>query len=140
MINYGMVRKYETRFPMTYDFLYERYVIQGLRQKDIAKELGCTQPLVTLRLKQLGIPSPIKAHRKTVRGYVHVWAPDHPAAYSNGYVPEHRLVMEKALGRSIAPNEVIHHMNHDRADNRPENLMVLTRGEHSAHHLRERRK
>ena len=68
------------------------------------------------------------------RGYVMIWTPDHPRADGKGYVPEHRLVMENVRGRPLSPGEVVHHINGKPADNRPENLVVLTIAEHNAVH------
>lgn len=70
------------------------------------------------------------------------WArhvPAHPNANKLGYVLEHRLVMEEELGRFLDPSEVVHHVNHDPSDNRPENLEVLPhQSEHAREHAIER--
>lgn len=63
-------------------------------------------------------------------GYVLVYLPNHPAADRGGYVLEHRALMENHLGRLLSYDEVVHHKNGDKKDNRIENLVVLTRSEH----------
>lgn len=54
----------------------------------------------------------------------------------DGWVFEHRYIMEQHLGRKLDVNEAVHHKNHKRSDNRLENLEIMEHGDHSRfHHL-----
>lgn len=78
--------------------------------------------------------------RKHSEGYVQIWCPTHPCADGEGYVREHRLIMEKHLGRTLLLMEIVHHINDIKDDNRIENLMLFANmGEHISHHKKGKR-
>lgn len=58
----------------------------------------------------------------TKMGYVMISVPNHPFA-KNNYVYEHRLNIEKKLGRYLKKSEVIHHIDEDKSNNEIDNLM-----------------
>lgn len=77
---------------------------------------------------------PHKPH-KDGRGYVWLFKPGHPNSTSNGYIREHRYLMEQKLGRLLSEDEVVHHINNKQDDNRITNLKLYnTQSEHLKEH------
>jgi len=73
------------------------------------------------------------------KGYIRILCPEH-VNNVRGYMYEHRLMLEKYLGRLLLPWESVHHINEIKIDNRIENLFLTTVAEHSAIHREGKRK
>lgn len=100
---------------------FERYVSPSATRAGKVANRYCSRKCKGKALSGQNHPM-WKGGRCVVNGYVWVHRPGHPHAKHQGYVLEHRLVMEAVLGRLLDPAEVVHHKNDDTQDNRPANL------------------
>lgn len=125
------------------DELIELYINQDLSSIKVAEIFGVRVSSVCRRLGKLGLIKPAtgadgrngKKGTVYINGYPAVYDPSHPRAKSNGYVREHILVAEKMLGRPLEDGEVVHHIDFDKENNDPQNLMVFPNNtEHMRYH------
>lgn len=74
-------------------------------------------------------------HKIKKSGYWYIYKSEHPFTDKQGYIAEHRLVMEAHIGRYLTKKEVVHHLNHEPTDNRIENLeLCASAGQHTRMH------
>lgn len=123
--------------------VHRMYHDENMSTQEIAQRIGSSAESVRLCLKNAGSSRRNQGAQHGAKnpswnggihidkdGYVLVRMPSHPNA-TNGYVREHRLVMEKILGRFLLPTEVVHHKDGVHDNNSPDNLQLFV--ENSAH-------
>lgn len=112
----------------------KRYPCQIKGQKDFVCSRKCSIELFVKNVPKGKKHYKWKGGRRKRNGYISILSPNHPFADAHGYVFEHRLIMEKHIGRYLKHWEIIHHINGILTDNRIENLEKTTQKIHGHNH------
>ena len=89
------------------------------------------------RLRRLNeFPSYKGGDTIVVNDYILEYQPHHQDANFWGYVQQHRLVAADKIGRPLRRDEAVHHLDHCRSHNHPDNLEVMDRTAHLRMHAR----
>jgi len=93
---------------------------------------GCGEKVAVSRFYPRKINRYIKGHRQ--RGHVdrcfdmngrpRIWKPDHPKASTHGFMPEHIVLAETALGRFLPEGAEVHHFDENKSNNGRGNLVI----------------
>lgn len=135
------------------EWLIKEYIVKGKTLGILAKELEVDPKVIHRWLIDYNIPRHKTGAYYTgkehhwwnggehlngsgpTKGYTTVYIPSHPHSMYNGCVWKHRIVVENYIGRYLNKEEVIHHINFSRSDNRIKNLYLFpTHKEHMLWH------
>lgn len=160
----GILTHRRVKYPELWDrkWLIKEYENKKNPILKIAEEVGCNPRSVTTALDRHNIKRRTRKevqkliNKKSRKGrnasnwkggsflfkkkaggnYRYIYTPEHPNATKDGYVFEHRLVMEEKLGRILSKDELVHHKDGDSLNNKAENLEVVSKSQHVKNHFR----
>ncbi|MBA7591916.1 hypothetical protein ES708_34087 [subsurface metagenome] len=133
-----------TRYDIEDEQVRRMYAEERMSIREVAYVLDCSGGSVAYRVRRLGISRSRgqaianftrKRREKTGgkfidgNGYVWVWCPEDERAH-NGYMREHWLVWERANGRRLPKGWLVHHLNGNKQDNVPGNLVAMSKKKH----------
>ncbi len=117
--------------------------------KEIAARFGVSRPTIAKSLSRSRVT------RRAAKQRIGVMSGDRNPAWKGGRHQrvdgywvlrvdgadrlEHRVVMERAIGRALRADEFVHHRDGDRSNNDPSNLELMTQSDHVRHHAPEMR-
>lgn len=130
-------------------FLYSEYIIKEKSIKQIRRDYGFGINTIKRWLRFHEIPlrdihddiirkqrghtgnkNPRWLGKRNLGGYIYTYFPEHPHSNKQGYMAQHRIIAEQMLGRHLLDNEVVHHIDGDRANNGKSNLYPIDREGH----------
>jgi len=128
-------------------FLYKWYVMERMSIAEVSSLVDLSERTIRKWMDKYNIPrrnsgwhrgrnngEKISDTKIKYQGYTFIKKPNHPNPGCADYIAEHRLVMEKHLGRYLTSKEIVHHKDGDITNNAIENLRLCTFSEHMQFH------
>ena len=107
----------------------------GMRKRKAVKCLNCGNEFETTRHRFCSQKCACEYRKKSNPGNGYWYENGYKVLWNGGNsIKEHIKVMQDFLGRELTKDEVVHHINGVKDDNRIDNLKLMTKGEHSSYH------
>lgn len=114
-----------------------RLMAETMTSRQIADVLGITREHVNTIAREHGFKCQNHFHKGYATTHNGYRMERRNGNRASGYKLIHRAVMEAHIGRPLGNDEIVHHKNHDKTDNRIENLEIMSRSEHARLHYSE---